>query len=136
MTTMRIHSRVAHLMDPATQPDPWEISTNSAPRSPDARLGDARFGGPASYAKAINRGLPGHELRQARRVHWRHGLRLELRPEIQNTSRGAWHQNAVGQIRYDSLPGCGDNPQGSSNPGDKDAPVVLAAETICCGRRP
>src|SRR5437867_8233150 len=30
MTTMRIHSRVAHLMDAATQPDPWHVTTNKA----------------------------------------------------------------------------------------------------------
>src|SRR5437879_6174520 len=40
MTTMRIHSRVAHLMDAATQPDPWNLAANSSPHSPDARLGD------------------------------------------------------------------------------------------------
>ncbi len=128
MTTMRIHSRVAHLLDPATQPDPWEISTNSAPRSPDARLGDGTFRGPASYAKAIIEAFP--DTNCAKPVGCTGGTDFvwSFDREIQNTSRGAWHQNAVGQIRYDSLPGCGDNPQGSSNPGDKDAPVVLAAE--------
>src|SRR5438445_12771794 len=44
------------------------------------------------------------------------------------TTRGSWHQSPLGQIRYDSLPGCGDNPQGSSSPGKLNAPMVLAAE--------
>src|SRR5947209_4860267 len=48
--------------------------------------------------------------------------------EFGNKTRGAWHQSAIGQIRYDSLPGCGDNPQGSTSPGDKDSPLLLAAE--------
>ena len=127
MTTMRVHSRVAHLMDPATQPDPWNIALNSAPSSPDARLGDGTFRGPVDYTDLIevfpdtNCAKPGGCTGGTDFV-WSYDQ------EIQNTSRGAWHQNAVGQIRYDSLPGCGDNPQGSSNPGDKDAPVVLAAE--------
>src|SRR5947207_14832909 len=47
--------------------------------------------------------------------------------EIQNKSRGAWHQSAVGQVRYDSLATCGDNPQGEGT-GSGDAPAVLAAE--------
>src|SRR5439155_1009935 len=46
---------------------------------------------------------------------------------IQNKSRGAWHQSAVGQVRYDSLATCGDNPQGEVT-GSGDAPAVLAAE--------
>src|SRR5207248_4287676 len=47
--------------------------------------------------------------------------------EAQRKDRGAWHQSAVGQVRYDSLASCGDNPQGEST-GSGDAPMVLAAE--------
>src|SRR2546429_5956935 len=47
--------------------------------------------------------------------------------EFGNKTRGAWHQSAVGQVRYDSLTTCGDNPQGAST-GAGDAPMVLAAE--------
>ena len=39
-----------------------------------------------------------------------------------------WHQSAIGQVRYDSLTSCGDNPQGQST-GIGDTPVVLAAES-------
>src|SRR3989449_62583 len=42
-------------------------------------------------------------------------------------TRGLWHQSAVGQVRYDSLATCGDNPQGSVA-GVGDGPIVLAAE--------
>src|SRR2546427_4354077 len=48
--------------------------------------------------------------------------------ENQNKSRGLWHQSAIGQVRYDSLTSCGDNPQGQST-GIGDTPVVLAAES-------
>jgi hypothetical protein len=126
MTTMRVHSRVSHLLDPATQPDPWDGPTNSAPNSPDARFGDGTFRGPVDYAGLIE---VDPDVNCAT-VGCTGGTDFvwSFDPEIQNTSRGAWHQSAVGQIRYDSMPGCGDNPQGSSNPGDKDAPVVLTAE--------
>src|SRR5207249_11722608 len=52
-TDMRVHTRVAHLLDAATQPDPWDVLTNSAPRSPDNRLGDGTFRGPPDYADVI-----------------------------------------------------------------------------------
>src|SRR5213594_4246292 len=56
LTTMRVHTRVAHLMDPATQPDPWNLAANSSPSSADKRLGDGtmradRAG--AAYAAAM-----------------------------------------------------------------------------------
>src|SRR5213078_1373622 len=37
MTTMRVHTRVAHMMDPASQPDPWDVNLNHNPASPDKR---------------------------------------------------------------------------------------------------
>jgi hypothetical protein len=127
MTTMRVHTRVAHLLDPATQPDPWNVLTDTFPKSPDKRLGDGTFRGDTSYASLIEANPDTNCLKP---VGCTGGTDFvwSFDPEIQNTSRGAWHQSAVGQIRYDSLPGCGDNPQGSANPGDVDAPMVLAAE--------
>ena len=48
MGTMRVHTRVAHLMDPTTQPDPWNATTNRQPQwgvtSFDKRLGDGTYG--------------------------------------------------------------------------------------------
>jgi len=122
MTTMRIHSRVAHLLDPVKQPDPWDITKNSQPNSPDQRLGDGTYRGGASYAKLISAIVDTHTVKRG-------GLDYvwSTDPEIQNKSRGAWHQSAVGQVRYDSLATCGDNPQGEGT-GSGDAPAVLAAE--------
>ena len=120
MTTMRLHTRIAHLMDPATQPDPWNIALNTNPNSPDKRLGDGtlRIGGPyadliAAYPDTTGNGGTDYV--------W------SFDQEAQRKDRGAWHQSAVGQVRYDSLTTCGDNPQGELT-GEGDAPMVLAAE--------
>ena len=120
MTTMRVHSRVAHLMDPATQPDPWNLAGNSNPNSPDKRLGDGtlRIGG--KYADLIA-AHPDTTGKGGTDYVWSYDQ------EAQRKDRGAWHQSAVGQVRYDSLTSCGDNPQGEST-GSGDAPMVLAAE--------
>src|SRR3989449_1818018 len=123
MTTMRIHTRVAHLMDPATQPDPWSLAANSPPNSGDHRLGDGTLRperGGAAFADFIGvnpdfTGNGGYD------YAW------SFRQEIQRRTRGLWHQSAIGQVRYDSLATCGDNPQGSAA-GVGDAPIVLAAE--------
>ena len=120
MTTMRVHTRVAHLMDPATQPDPWNLAFNSNPNSPDKRLGDGtlRIGG--SYADLIS-AYPDTTGNGGTDYVWSYDQ------EAQRKDRGAWHQGAVGQVRYDSLTTCGDNPQGEGT-GSGDAPMVLAAE--------
>ena len=120
ITTMRVHTRVAHLLDPATQPDPWNIAFNSNPNSPDKRLGDGTYRGGQKYADLIsaNRDTTG---KGGTDYVWSYDQ------EAQRKDRGAWHQSAVGQVRYDSLASCGDNPQGEST-GSGDAPMVLAAE--------
>jgi hypothetical protein len=121
MTTMRVHTRVAHMMDPVSQPDPWEVNTNGNPNSPDKRLGDGTYRGPAAYADAILRAYPDTTGKGGYDYVWTHTK------EFGNKTRGAWHQSAVGQVRYDSLTTCGDNPQGETT-GSGDAPMVLAAE--------
>src|SRR5438477_251716 len=120
ITTVRVHTRVAHLLDPATQPDPWNIAFNSNPNSPDKRLGDGTYRGGQKYADLIsaNRDTTG---KGGTDYVWSYDK------EFGNKTRGAWHQSAVGQVRYDSLTTCGDNPQGAST-GAGDAPMVLAAE--------
>ena len=40
----RVHTRVAALLDPATQRDPYPNGGNREPNSPDRRLGDGSFG--------------------------------------------------------------------------------------------
>lgn len=126
MTTMRLHTRIAHLMDPVTQPDPWNIALNSSPNSPDKRLGDGtlRIGGP--YAGLI----AAHPDTNCAKVTGCTGgtdYVWSFDQEAQRKDRGAWHQSAVGQIRYDSLTTCGDNPQGEAT-GEGDAVMILAAE--------
>ncbi len=124
VTTMRIHTRVAHLMDPVTQPDPWDITKNTQPNSADKRLGDGSFRGDSAYAKAVLDAYPDtHTVRRAGYDYvWVKGQ------EFGNKTRGSWHQSAIGQVRYDSFPGCGDNPQGTLSAGTLDGALVLAAE--------
>jgi starch-binding outer membrane protein, SusD/RagB family len=122
-TTMRVHSRVAHLMDPATQPDPWDVTLNSDPNSPDKRLGDGTYrGGAGAFLDGVLNAYPDTTGNGGYDFVWTHTQ------EFGNTTRGAWHQSAIGQVRYDSAPGCGSNPQGSSSPGKLNLPMVLAAE--------
>jgi len=121
MTTMRVHTRVAHMMDPVSQPDPWDVNLNSDPNSPDKRLGDGTYRGDTAYATAILRSYHDTTGNGGYDYVWTHTK------EFGNKTRGAWHQSAVGQVRYDSLTTCGDNPQGELT-GAGDAPMVLAAE--------
>jgi starch-binding outer membrane protein, SusD/RagB family len=127
MTTMRVHTRVAHMMDPASQPDPWDVTLNHNPASPDKRLGDGTSREAIAYDTTILRAY--HDTNCAKPIGctggtdyvWTHTK------EFGNKTRGAWHQSAVGQVRYDSLATCTDNPQGDPT-GAVDAPMVLAAE--------
>jgi len=126
MTTMRLHSRIAHLLDPATQPDPWNIAGNSSPKSADKRLGDGTVRVGAVYAALI----AAHPDTNCAKVTGCTGgtdYVWSFDQEAQRKDRGAWHQSAVGQIRYDSLTTCGDNPQGAAT-GDGDAVMIWAAE--------
>ncbi len=128
-TTMRVHTRVAHLLDPASQPDPWNVTKDTNPKSPDKRLGDGTYRGPVAYANAILKAYPDTNCAKPL-VGCTGGLDYvwtSTAKEIQNTSRGAWHQSALEQVRYDSLTTCADNPQGQTT-GVLDAPMVLAAE--------
>src|SRR5438876_1137048 len=89
MTTMRIHTRVAHLMDPATQPDPWSLAANSPPNSGDHRLGDGTLRperGGAAFADFIGvnpdfTGNGGYD------YAWR------FRQAVQAGTPGVWHQS-------------------------------------------
>src|SRR2546425_2937063 len=122
MTTMRIHSRVAHLMDP-NLPDPWTVAGSTSPHSPDNRLGDGTMradrASPAfAAAMSVNPDLTGNG---------GYDYVWSFDQEIQRKTRGLWHQSAIGQVRYDSLASCGDDPEGlPTRVGD--GPVILAAE--------
>jgi len=127
MTTMRVHTRVAHMMDPASQPDPWDVSLNHNPSSPDKRLGDGTSREPVAYDTLILRAYPDTNCKKPVGCTGGSDFVWTHTKEFGNKTRGAWHQSAVGQVRYDSLTTCGDNPQGAST-GAGDAPMVLAAE--------
>jgi hypothetical protein len=124
MTTMRVHTRVAHLMDPTTQPDPWVSANDSQPvwgvTSFDKRLGDGTFG-PVGAVDT------GSSQTKSATTHAGTDFAWSYNKEIQFTARGQWHQSAIGQIRYDSLAESPLDPQGQNN-GLAVGPVVLAAE--------
>jgi hypothetical protein len=127
VTTMRIHTRVSHLMDPASQPDPWDITANHHPNSADKRLGDGTFRGSPKYASSVLDAYPDSNCAKTGCTGGTDYVWIKGQ-EFGNKTRGAWHQSAIGQVRYDSFPGCGDNPAFTASAGDLDAPIVLAAE--------
>lgn len=89
--TGRINTRVAHLLDPATQADPWPLTGNPQPHSADARLGDGTFGdgtlsgGSETIAKDAGAGTD---------FAW--GKAAIYRPD-----RGAYHQSNIAMIKFD-----------------------------------
>lgn len=91
MDTGRLHTRVAHLLDPATQADPWPAGGNPQPNSPDKRLGDGSFGtagmftGFGNVPKTANAGTDFAWSSQA----------------IFNAARGDYQQSNIAHIRYD-----------------------------------
>ena len=115
-STGRVHTRVANLMDPATQRTPWPLSGNPAPNSPDKRLGDGSFGDASIVAgfgtnpKTANAGTDFAYSRDA----------------IFRPSRGSYHQSNIGFTRYD-LTGLQD-PSGIYS-GFGPAPVVTATQS-------
>src|SRR2546426_12332461 len=128
VTTMRVHTRVAHLMDPASQPDPWNYVANAQPSSADKRLGNGAYRGGAAYANAVGIVDSSQANPLLDPVNGGTDYVWTGNKEFGNKSRGAWHQSAIGQGRYDSFPGCNDNPQQTLSPGDLVGPAVLAAE--------
>ena len=87
----RLHTRVAHFLDPATQVDPWPLSGNPQPNSPDKRLGDGTFGNAANVASFGTKVKPA---KAGTDFAW--SSQAILRP-----SRGSYHQSNIAQIRYD-----------------------------------
>jgi hypothetical protein len=89
--TGRMHTRIAHLLDPTTQKDPWPAGGNPQPNSPDLRLGDGTFGNTDNVSafgtipKTANGGTD---------YAWS-GV-AGFRPD-----RGQYHQSNIAQIRYD-----------------------------------
>ena len=88
-----IHTRVANLLDPATQKDPYPVGGNKQPNSPDKRLGDGTFGD-ADLVDGFGTipvtatSKPGTDFSYSTY-------------EIFSSSRGQYHQSNIGHIRYD-----------------------------------
>ena len=98
LTTMRVDTRVANLLDPATQRHPWpDPNGNPPPNSPDARLGDGTDGTDFVYDAAA----------------------------IFPPARGQYHQSNIAHIRYEYA---SFNDPGGTGGGFGDVPVVTATE--------
>jgi hypothetical protein len=87
----RMHTRVSHLLDPATQVDPWPAGGNPRPNSADKRLGDGSFGNVAdsSFGTVVKTSKAGTD------YAW--SAVAIFRP-----SRGQYHQSNIAQVRYDA----------------------------------
>lgn len=90
----RVSTRVAHLLDPATQKDPWPIAEggNPRPNSPDKRLGDGSFGDADTedaFGTPVKTGKGGTDFAWST-------VGQVFRPD-----RGFYHQSNIGFIRYD-----------------------------------
>ncbi|HEX5075521.1 MAG TPA: hypothetical protein VFW03_20080 [Gemmatimonadaceae bacterium] len=90
----RLHTRLSHLLDPATQKDPWPESEggNPQPNSPDKRLGDGSFGN-ADTEDSF--GTPIKTANYGTDFAWT-SQGQAMRPD-----RGQYHQSNLAHIRYD-----------------------------------
>ncbi len=87
----RMSTRVAHLLDPTTQVDPWPLSGNPRPNSPDKRLGDGSFGNAdnvSSFGTVPKTAAGGTDYAWSGTAVFR-------------PSRGQYHQSNIAQVRYD-----------------------------------
>lgn len=92
----RVHTRVAAMLDPATQVDPYPAGGNPQPNSPDARLGDGSFGPaattdfdfPDAYGTVPKTASAGTDFAWSAY-------------EAFFPSRGQYHQSNIAHIRYD-----------------------------------
>lgn len=98
ITTMRMDTRVANLLDPSTQQNPWpNPNGNPPPNSPDMRLGDGTNG--TDYRWDGENNFP--------------------------VARGQYHQSNIGQVRYEYA--SANDPAGSGG-GFGTVPVISSAE--------
>ena len=89
--TGRLHTRVAHFLDPATQVDPWPASGNPQPNSADKRLGDGSF---ATAAQVSSFGTVPKTAAGGTDYCW--SATAVFRPD-----RGSFHQSNICFMRYD-----------------------------------
>jgi hypothetical protein len=116
LTTERIDTRVAHMLDPVTQADPWpDPNGNPPPNSPDKRLGDGSYGTAANVAawgtipKTANAGTD---------FAWSGDA-------IFRPARGQYHQSNITHIRYDYA---SFSDPGGTGGGFGTVPVITATE--------
>ena len=115
MTTMRMDTRVANMMD-TSQHTPWpDPGGNPQPNSADRRLGDGTYGTP-TLANAV--GTLSADAGAGTDYAW--SPNAIFRPV-----RGQYHQSNIGQTRYDYL---GFSAPDGSGGGFGFAPVMIAAE--------
>lgn len=91
ITTMRIDTRVARLLDPATQGNPWPDPNGSPqPNSPDKRLGDGSYGEADDLSSITKKRTAnaGTDFAWSGKAIFR-------------AARGQYHQSNIGHIRYD-----------------------------------
>ena len=87
----RVHTRVAHFMDPATQVDPWPTTGNPRPNSADHRLGDGSFG-----TTGMQSGFGTVAATAAAGSDFCWSSQAIMRPD-----RGSYHQSNICFKRYD-----------------------------------
>ena len=90
-STGRVHTRVANLLDPATQKTPYPAGGNPQPNSIDKRLGDGSFGDASivdGFGTIVKTPRGGTDFAYSR-------------DEIFRPSRGLYHQSNIGFVRYD-----------------------------------
>jgi len=88
---IRVHTRVANILDPATQATPYPDGGNPQPASADRRLGDGSFGTvdmEGDYGTVATTASAGTDFAWSAY-------------EAFNPTRGQYHQSSIGHIRYD-----------------------------------
>lgn len=89
---IRVHTRVANLLDPATQATPYPVGGNPQPNSADDRLGDGSFG---TVGMEGDYGTIEATANAGTDFAW-------SSYEAFFPSRGQYHQSSIGHIRYDA----------------------------------
>lgn len=89
--TGRVSTRVAAMLDPATQKHPWPAGGNPQPNSPDKRLGDGSYGDAsivAGFGTTPRTANGGSDFAWSSQAAF-------------NSARGDYHQSNIGHVRYD-----------------------------------
>ncbi len=116
ISTERMDTRVANLLDPGTQQHPWpNPNGNPPPNSPDDRLGDGSWAGPAQQSPF---GTIPATANAGTDYAW--SSQAIFRP-----ARGQYHQSNIGQIRYEYA---GFTDLAGTGGGFGTVPQMLAAE--------